>query len=165
MALTATVQCTPRINLGVSESISGNGLIAQRVTHTVYDVAPGNLSSTTDIPVSVVSIQPYALAGGTKTIDLYALSTTLGSVDCIGLKVQGLRITNVSGNAALTITGEGANGYSLGGAIVVPAAGASRDLVVTLWFPESLADIATAERYLVITGTGTQAFYLELLLG
>lgn len=165
MALTSTVAASPMFTLGVTETINGDAITNQVVAFGDHEIRPGNLSSTTTPPVSVNSQQEYALAAGTKTIDLQALATLLSATtDCSGKKLQGIRITNVSGNAALTVSGEGANGYSLGGAITIPAASGG-NVTVTLWAPESLADVASGDRYLVFTGSGSQTFYLDALIG
>lgn len=165
MALTSTVAASPMFSLGVTETLNGDAVTNQVVAFGDHEIRPGNLSSTSTIPVSVHSQQEYALASGTKTIDLQALATLLSATtDVSGKKLQGLRVTNPDGNAALTVTGEGANGYSLGGAITLPAASGG-DVALILWAPESLADVASGDRYLVFTGTGSQEFYLDLLIG
>lgn len=166
MALTATPSARPQFLLAASESIGGNGIIGQVLKHEAFEIEAFHLNATTVPPLTVLSIQTYALVGGTKTIDLQALATTINSAhDCSGKKVQAIRVTNLAGNAALTVSGEGANGYSLGGALVVPAASGAKDVIAILYAPEALADVASGDRYLVVTGTGTQSFRLELLIG
>lgn len=166
MAITSTVEASPLLSFGITETLDGDGLDNQVVALSDYEVRPGNLSSTSDIPVDSASVKPYSLSGGTCTIDLTAIATTTSSSASLsGKKIQGLRFTNPAGNSAMTITGEGTNGYSLGSAITIPAASASNAAVLILWYPEALADVASGDRYLVVTGTGSQSFYLEVLAG
>lgn len=165
MSLSSTVAASPMFSLGVTETINGDAIMNQIVAFGDHEVRPGNLSSTSTPPVSVNSQKEYALVAGTKTIDLTELATlTSDLTDCSGKKIQGVRITNVSGNAALTVTGEGADGYSLGGAITIPAASGG-NVVLVLWAPESLANVASGDRYLVFTGTSDETFYLDALIG
>lgn len=153
-------------SFGVTETIDGDAITNQLVSFGDHEVRPGNLSSTSSPPVSVQSQQEYALSGGTKTIDLQALATLLSSArDTSGLKVQGIRITIPAGGTALSVTGEGSNGYSLGGAVPIAAPSATYASVLTIWNPEAFADVASGDRYLVVTGTGTQAFFIDLLIG
>lgn len=166
MSFTSTVTASPMFSLGVTETINGGALTNQPVMFGDHEVRPGNLSSTTTPPITVNAQNEFALVAGTKTIDLQALITLLtDTADWSGKKLQGVRITNVAGNATLTITGEGANGYSLGGAITLPAASGGADVVAVLWAPEALADVASGDRYLVVTGTGTEVFYIDLIGG
>ena len=166
MALTSTVAASPMFSFGVTETIDGDAITNQLVSFGDHEVRPGNLSSTSSPPVSVQSQQEYALSGGTKTIDLQALATLLSSArDTSGLKVQGIRITIPAGGTALSVTGEGSNGYSLGGAVPIAAPSATYASVLTIWNPEAFADVASGDRYLVVTGTGTQAFFIDLLIG
>ncbi len=166
MALTSTVAASPMFSLGVTETIDGDALTNQLISFGDHEVRPGNLSSTSSPPVSKNSQQEYALVAGTKTIDLQALATLLSSTaDWTGLKLQGIRITIPAGGTALSVTGEGSNGYSLGGAVPIAAPSALYASVLIIWNPEAFADVASGDRYLVFTGTGTQTFYLDLIAG
>ena len=166
MAIASTVAASPMFSFGVTETIDGDAITNQIVAFGDHEVRPGNLSSTSTIPVSVNSQQEYALSGGTKTIDLQALATLLStSTDCSGKKIQGVRITIPAGGTALSVTGEGANGYSLGGAVPIAAPSSNDPSVLVIWNPEKFADVASGDRYLVFTGTASQAFYLDLLIG
>ena len=166
MALTSTVAASPMFSFGVTETIDGDAITNQLVAFGDHEVRPGNLSPTSTPPVSVNSQQEYALSGGTKEIDLQALATLLSSTtDTTGKKIQGLRITIPAGGTALSVTGEGANGYSLGGAVPITAPGSDYPSVLVIWNPEKLADVASGDRYLVFSGSGSQTFYLDLLIG
>lgn len=165
MSVSSTVSASPMFSLGVTETINDSGLSNQPVMFGAHEVRPGNLSSTSTPPITVNSQQVYALVAGTLTIDLQAIITLASlTADWTGKKLQAIRITNTSGNAALTVSGEGANGYSLGGAITLSAASGGA-VTLCLYAPESLADVASGDRYLVFTGTGTQTFYLDLIGG
>lgn len=166
MALTSSITANVRVTMDVVESLNGDGIDHQQITHGAFNVGLSNLSATSAILVDSASVKTFTLSGGTKTIDLQAIATTISTAaDWSGKKLQAIRFTNPAANAAMTITGEGANGYSLGGAITVPAASATNAVTITITAPEALADVASGDRYLVVTGTGSQSFNLELIAG
>ena len=157
---------TANINLltNVEETFNTDALVNQVLTHAGYNLTGLTLNATSTPPVTVASFQDYALTAGSITIDLTAL---LGvndlAQDCTGLKLQMLLFINAAGNADMTISGEGANGYSIGAAHVINGgANACRSILYT---PEALADVSSTVKNLAVTGTGTQAFKLGLLLG
>ena len=157
---------TANVNLlvNVDETFNVDALSNQVLTHSGFNLTGLAIDSSTAPPVTKVSAQDYALVAGTKTIDLTAL---LGvndiSQDCTGLKLQLLLFINAAGNADMVISGEGANGYSLGAARTINGGSiACRDI---MYVPEALGDVGASAKNLVVTGTGTQAFQLLLLLG
>lgn len=157
---------TANINLltNVTETFSVDALVAQSLTHAGYNLTGLTLNATSTPPVTKVSFQDYALVAGTKTIDLTALlGVNDASQDCTGLKLQLLVFINAAANADMVISGEGANGYSLGAAHTIN--GGTIETRSVLYVPEALGDVGAAAKYLVITGTGTQGFKLGLLLG
>lgn len=157
---------TANLNLliNVEETFNTDALINQVLTHAGYNLTGVVLGSETTPSVTKVSAQDYALVSGSKTIDLTALlGVNDASQDCTGLKLQLMLFINSAGNADMIISGEGANGYSLGAARTIKGGSlACRDV---MYAPEALGDVGSSAKHLVVTGTGTQAFKLLLLLG
>ena len=160
MAVTANVN----LLVNVQETFNADALVNQVLVHSGYNLTGLVLDSSTSPPVTKVSAQDYVLAAGTKTIDLTAvLGVNDVSQDCTGLKLQLMVFINAAGNADMVISGEGANGYSLGAARTINGgASACREL---MYVPEALGDVDATHKNLVVTGTGTQAFSLLVLLG
>ena len=160
MAVTANVN----LLVNVDETFNVDALVNQVLTHAGFNLTGLTLDSSTTPPVTKVSAQDYALVGGTKTIDLTALLGVNDLVqDCTGLKLQLLVFINAAANADMTISGEGANGYSLGAAHVINGGAVACRSV--LYVPEALADVSATVKNLVVTGTTTQAFKILMLLG
>jgi len=156
---------TLNLNLlfGPEETISEDAL-STSVTHDGYNLSGVSLTSATTPPVTKCSFQDYALSGGTKTIDLTALLGLKNeSQDCTGLKLQFLVFINAASNADMVISGEGANGYSLGAARTINGGTAANYDI--MYAPESLPDVASGAKNLVVTGTGSQSFKLGVVLG
>ena len=157
---------TANVNLlvNVDETFNTDALVNQILTHAGYNATGLTLNGDSTPPVTKVSAQDYALSSGTKTIDLTALLGVNDLVqDCTGLKLQLLVFINAAGNADMTISGEGADGYSLGAAHVVN--GSTIATRTIMYLPEALADVSSSVKNLVVTGTGSQTFKLLLLLG
>jgi len=158
---------TANINLlcNVDETFNEDALSNQTLTHGGYNLTGLLLDSGTTPPVTTVSAQDYTLSSGTKTIDLTALLGVRDtSQDCTGLKPQFLLLINPSGNNAITISGEGANGLSLGSAHTLNGS-TIRDTRLILDVSESFHDVDGTHKLLVVTGTGSQSFKLLILLG
>lgn len=134
------------------------------VSHSSFNLTNTILNSASTPPVTVASYQTYALVAGALTIDLQALLGVNDEVqDATGLKLQTIIIRNPSGNSKITI-GEGAvNGYPIFGAandLEVPA-----DSEVGMKFADTLADVASADSEIDISGTGTESFDVGICLG
>lgn len=149
---------------GPEETFDEDALANATLSHTGFNLSGVALTASTTPPVAKCSYQDYALAAGTKTIDLTALLGVNGvSQDCSGLKLQFLVFINAAGNADMVISGEGASGYSLGAARTINGGTAANYDV--MYAPESLPDVSATVKNLVVTGTGSQAFKLGLVLG
>lgn len=149
---------------GPEETINEDALVNATVSHTGFNLTGVALTSSTTPPVTKCSFQDYTLSGGTKTIDLTALlGLKSESQDCTGLKLQFLVFINAAGNSDMVISGEGANGYSLGAARTVNGGTAANYDI--MYAPESLPDVAAGVKNLVVTGSGSQTFKLGVVLG
>lgn len=134
------------------------------VKHSLLDNTI-NLSSTTTPPISQVSDFTAALIAGTLNIDLTNLPASSGAaINGTGLKVQGIIIQAPIANLnPITLTPGGANPYNLFGAAF------SKTLYpgqLSMDFLNGQAPVvAGGAKIITLTGTGTQALNIILLLG
>lgn len=134
------------------------------LTHSAFNVS-GTLTSSSTPPVTKHAASQTALVAGTKTLDLTALIGTNGAtVDGTGLKVQGFLATNPSTNAnSITIEPGATNPYNLFGSafkiILQPGE-------TFAWKGNDVApDVTSLQKNIKLTGTGTQALNLEIVMG
>jgi hypothetical protein len=100
---------------------------------------------------------------GNQSLDLTALVPDLGTtINGTGLKVQAIRINNLSATNSVTVSNAVANPYSLnaGNPLVVPAGG-----TLVLLFNDKLADVAAGAKAIEIAATAGQDYQIELWLG
>jgi hypothetical protein len=124
------------------------------------------VSATSGQPAVMQAAFAKALAAGVATIDLRALPGLLAGItqDGNGLKVQHYVFENPATNAnPITIAKGAANGYALFGAtgLIELAPG---DLIEAD-VPESRPDVAGGAKTIDLSGTGTQAINVHLVLG
>lgn len=164
MAITSTVTATPMILSGVRESLTGNALSAQQISHTGYDLVGVTLSASTDPPVTDAVFLDYALVAGTKTIDLTAVVDGFGqTIDLTGLKIQWIVLINPAGNNELTLEADASDGCEIGSVRLLGSADhATR---AALYLPEASDAVGASTKNITITGTGTEAFKLGFLAG
>ena len=152
---------SPLINWGITatEVLADDTLSAsaKSVQHTLFN------ETSTPSPAVVFSGDVYALSAGAKTLDLTALYTVGGgTADGTGYKVQGFYFKNLGANV-MTIVGGASNGYSIFGAsgsvVVQPSGG------FCMFFNDASDDIASGDRTIDISGTGTQTFEAAFILG
>jgi len=130
------------------------------LTHNRFNVTR-NLSPTSTPPVTRHGAYETALAGGVLDIDLTALQTSQGAVDCTGLKLQTLFIKNTGLNV-LTVDAHATNGYEVNGtsSITVRPGGE-----VLINYYDGQADVAAGSKIIQIAGTTGDIPQVELLLG
>ncbi len=118
----------------------------------------------TDV-ASPCSIDYSKTLTGTQTVDLTALPTINGTVDCTGKKLRALLITNPSANAGKLQVGPGAlNPYPLFGAAVTKDL--QKDGTHAEWFGDGLAAVAAGAKTITFTPTNPADTYnVQLILG
>jgi len=132
-----------------------------QVRHDAFNRAVTQKNTDTP-PASIDSSQTLT---GTQTIDLTALPTVNGIVDCTGKKVRYLQIKNRSTNTGKLAIGPGAaNPYSMFGA------GISKDLQLDGHqlerFGDGLAAVAAGAKTILITPNNVaDVFDIQLVLG
>jgi len=163
MAVSAVVNMKARI----TETLTQDGASSPQIVYGVYGTS-GEVweSTTTSHPVTKTSSDSIALVAGAKTIDLTALVGTNGAaVDGTGLKVQWVYMENPSTNANnMTFVKGASNGYELF---------ADAAWKVTLKPGQSFAAIlyntspavGPSAKTIDVTGTTTQSFIFQVLLG
>lgn len=126
--------------------------------------ASQSLTGASGVPVTKQAAFEVTMSSGTATINLAALTGALGAtVDGTGLKVQVIKLKNKATNANAIRVVEGAsNGYAFGGTfdITLPVGAEA-----TMFFNEAAADIASGDRTIDVTGTGTQVLQVHVVMG
>jgi len=150
---TYTLTSTPQAASSTT-IINHNGLDSSRA-----------LDSSTTPAITKVAVLTATLSGGALTLNLASLTGTEGeTVDGTGLKVQVLKLSASSANTgAITIVPGASNGINL--------LGASSSLAVypggeyLLYFDDESPDISSSVRTLDLSGTGTEALSVGVLMG
>lgn len=137
------------------------------VTTPTYDLGAFSYTPSSDPPGKYYSGQVLALVAGAATIDLTSLPGLQAVIDATGLKLNVLRIRGEAdgSNGALTISEGAANPYELfGGAnpIIYPA-GCRKPW--TFEFDDKLDNVSATDCEIDLAGTGTDSFFIELILG
>jgi len=138
---------------------------ARTVTQAGFNAAQRTLKSDTSPPVTCGALFQQALAAGVATIDLTALDGFNDKVvNGTGLRVQLLRVRNPATNAnPISIAKGAANGYDgLGAAFGVTLAPGAE---VTILTNDAGSDIGSGNKTLDLTGTGSQALDVEIVMG
>jgi hypothetical protein len=139
---------------------------APTIIHNGFN-SQGTLSSTSTPPVTKMAAFEKALAAGTGTIDLTALTGTAGvAVDGTGLKVQVVKIKNPSTNTgALTIIPAVSNGYNFLGAASKIILNPGEEIEWIGYDSSGVPDIASGAKNLTLTGTGTEVSDWVIVMG
>lgn len=162
MTLSARVVNT----IQTTETLAGlPAVVNKSVTTSAYSPSSREFTATTVPPVSKAAYPQHTQAASADTIDLTAIPSGLqGTVDGTGLKVQLFRLYNTSTNTGtVTIEAGASNGYLLfgtAGKVIVPIGGR-----ITFEGYDSLPDVAAAAKNLTLTGTATDVYDIEIILG
>ena len=162
MSVTARVKqqltVTETLETGVDAAANPN------IVHDQFNVNE-TLNATSTVPATTVAADTIALSSGALTIDLTSLNGTNGvSVDGSGLNVQAVLLSNASGNTGAMTFVEGAtNGHPLFGASfsIVLQPGDS----ILAYFPDSGTAIGSSNKTIDVTGTGTESFDYQFVMG
>lgn len=135
---------------------------ASPLVHSLFSTTK-NLDSATTPAVTKPAYFEKALAGGTGTIDLTAVTHNGAAVDLTGLKVKLLKFKNKDGNAVTTI-GEGAsNGYeALGNSWTIKLL---ENQEITIYLDDGAPAVGPTAKTIDITGTGTQILEVTVIGG
>ena len=153
------VKTTEKIDLGI-DGVTNQDFVLQ------ISGLSATLSPTSTVPATKVFKDQVSLSGNAATLDLTALvRDNLPNVDGTGLKVQLFVFHNKSTNAnTMTIVDGATNGYdifgSAAGSVTVPIGG-----TVMFFGNDKLDDIASADKTIDVSGTGSQTFEVHIVMG
>jgi len=138
---------------------------ARTVTQAGFNTAQRTLKSDSSPPVTCGALFQQALTAGAATIDLTALDGLNDkAVNGTGLRVQLLRLKAPSSNAnPITVAKGSSNGYDGFGSVfsVTLQPGAE----VTILTNDAGSDIGAGNKTLDLTGIGSQALDVEIIMG
>lgn len=159
MAFTITATVAGQLTVVVTrDDIESAG--AESVSyHSAFNIADTLTASTTPPVTKKFSDELTA----TLNLDLAAYTDPeLGADDATGLKVQAIRVNNLSTTNILTISDGAANPYQLNGGadIVVPIGG-----WVEMYFNDQLADVAAGAKTIDFTPTAGQGYQVMIIMG
>lgn len=135
------------------------------ITHAITDLALA-LTGSSSPPVSVVVEGQFAMSGGAGTINMAALTGANGAtVDATGLKPRFAVLRNPSTNTGSIVIADGAaNGHNFFG-----DGSGQITLKVGQWailyFAGNADAVASGDRTIDLTGTGTEALDYFLVFG
>ena len=164
-SLTYSVTATLIEVLPAAQAPGAASEAARTVTQAGFNAAQRVLKSDTSPPVTCGALFQQALAAGVATIDLTALDGFNDKViNGTGLRVQLLRVKNPATNAnPITVAKGASNGYDgFGSAFSVTLQPGAE---VTFLTNDAGSDIGSANKTLDLTGTGTQALDVEIIMG
>lgn len=124
------------------------------------------LTASTTPPVTKQTSFQQALSSGSATVNLAALPglTAEETVNLTGLKVQALKLRNLSTNAnSITVAKGASNGHTLLGSswTVTLQPGQSH----LYYFNNAAPTVASGDRTIDLTGTGAQVLEVQLVAG
>ena len=118
----------------------------------------------TSLPATVVGSFTLTLASSTAFIDMNAVPIGNGATaDATGLKLQCLAVANRSGNGDLVLSYGTSSPYNFAGTSFNFAMEAGGKFLA--FQNDGAADVSTAARYILATGTGTQSFDVMVIAG
>lgn len=161
-----SIQTALRMDLTTSERLDANtgGLAAnaQPVRYSGYDFDK-TLNATSSPAATKSAFFLLTLTAGAATINLAALTGTNGAtVDGTGLKVRAFRFRPLGANGMTVVPGA-SNGIDLFGAassVTVPTGGC-----LLQYFANGSPTVASGDRTLDVTGTGTETAEVSIILG
>ena len=168
MSAVASVQV--QSYLSVTETLDNAPEAGDSTTVTMNEWNQGqkNLTSSTTPPVTkhcAEEVDPSGSGASTATIDLTDFTDLEGeSQDASGLKVQVLRVRTPSTNTGnVTIGPAGANPYQLfgtGTSVEFPP-----DSELNFQWNDTLADVSATVKNVLISASGSDTAYVQLVLG
>jgi len=158
-----SVQATYDLKLTSLETPSLDDLSVGGSVTDRFDLS-GILTGTSAVPVSKQWAERKALSAGAHNIDLTSLARAgLATVDMTGLKVQLFKFRNRSEASSMTVKAAASLGYAIFGASGQHVLGPGEALLI--YGADQKADVAADEKVIAVTGTGTDAFDVQIVAG
>ncbi len=165
--MAAAVEATARFKLAIRETqaLGQAGATDPIINYEVGDVVDNVFVAGSAVKVSKHYYNKAIAVDGSDLDDLTALAGPSGTtVDFSGLAIQFIKIFNPAANALLTITEAVSNGYELlggtGDIITVHPGG-----TYLIGQANGLADVDETHKALLVAGTGSETFEIELVAG
>jgi hypothetical protein len=161
-ALRLGLTCREEIVTGAPFASDGSSNADDLITHYI-NLDESLSASSSVVPSKGIAVE-VALIAGAKTLDLTALSGTLGStVTMSGLKLQHLIIKNKTGNGDMVFTEGATNGYeAMGNAWKITLKAGQYFAFNGL---DLTPDVSGSAKDIDVTGTGTQSFQIFAIFG
>lgn len=162
-----SVSVTYTSNLTVVETLAANvaAMSDRSVTHSLFNTQLSAQNAQSSPPAVLVASFEQAMADGSATIDLTALTGTNGAVvSGTGLRVQYMKLINKSSNAnSITIAKGASDGYDgFGGDFSVTLAPGAEMLLRT---KDAGGDIGSSNKTLDVSGVGSQVLQAIIVMG
>lgn len=134
------------------------------ITHNGWNKS-ATLNASSTPPATKTAAFQKALSTGSGTIDLTALPGTNGAtVDGTGLKVQAIKFANPAANAnPITVAVGASNGYDLFGSAFSITLQPGQEAL--FYGNDATPDVGASDKTLDLTGTGSQALNVQVVLG
>jgi len=164
----ATYTCKLALTASAAETLSSadapSAASPTIINHSAYDIAE-SLTASTTVPVTDALYLSKALVAGAGTIDLTALTNTLGdAVDGTTKKLRFCRFTAPTTNTgAITVDAAATNGYAVFGTAgkVVISPGQS----VAFFLEGDGVTISATVKDIRLAGTGAETLNVTLWIG
>lgn len=158
------------LRLTVNETLDADDVPAVTTPVLRHDAfnSSFSLNSASTPPITKMSAFELALSGGNATVDLTALTDSLGAatVDGTGLKVQCLKIQNPAANTgAITIVEGASNGHEVLGAAFKIILQPGEEIQFQGIDHASAVEISATHCTWDVTGTGTETSNWLIVLG
>jgi hypothetical protein len=146
----------------VTEDLADVSLGDASVKHNQFD-SSRTITADTVVPATKVSCNVVALSAGAKTLDLTALVGTNGvALTALGLKLQVWKLKNLGANA-MTFAEGATDGYAALGAAFSFILGPGQE--AQFYLADTAPDVASGDKSIDVTGTGTQTFQNTMVFG
>lgn len=166
--MAATVSATYASSATVTETFTGTYISSGDNTVSVTGLnETGTLNASSTVPATKQVSNQKALSTGTGTLDLTQLPglTADETVSLSGLKVQILKLRNLSTNAnKIVVSKGGSNGYQIDGATTwsIPLAPGQSTLFL---LNDAADDVGGSNKNIDLVGTGSQVLEYLIVAG
>lgn len=165
----STLSVTYASSITVVETFTGDYIDSRDATVTISGLSEtGTLTAATSVPVTKQSSGRVALSGGTGSLDFTALPglTPEEIVDGTGLKVQWVKVRNLSTNAnSITVAKGASNGLGINAAGTTFSIPISPGQSVLIFGDDAGPDISAGACVWDVTGTLVQELEFHVVLG
>lgn len=165
----ATVSVLFNSGVTVTETATGDYVSSADNTITLNGMNDSaTYTASTSVPVTKATAFRVTMSSGSGSIDLTALPglTVNETIDCTGLKLQMLKVRNLSTNAnSITVAKGASNGYGLNAAGTTWSIPISPGQSITFFGNDSSPDVASGARIMDVTGTLAQILEVTVVCG